>query len=247
MATLMDYQRAYFIDQLGLGSTSLSLNDLMYAFYSNPPSGGGISDTVFDAKGDLLAASAADTPARLPVGTNGTVLTANSAASTGLAWADHIVLTLTNAADVGLIVKGAAAQAANLQQWQNSAGTVLASIRNDGAFLTPTILPVSGANPYLATGVTWALTGQATTGSTLLSLRASTGQTANIQEWGTNAALGIFAITAAGLPKWALAGNEQTTVGAAGGGSALPATPTKYLKVVDSAGTTLVIPAYAAS
>jgi hypothetical protein len=42
------------------------------------------------------------------------------------------------------------------------------------------------------------------------------------------------------------AANAQTTVGAAGGASALPATPTKYLKVKDSAGTTLVIPAYAA-
>ncbi len=46
--------------------------------------------------------------------------------------------------------------------------------------------------------------------------------------------------------KW-IAANEQTTVGAAGGASALPATPTKFLKVTDSAGTTLVVPAYAAS
>lgn len=43
------------------------------------------------------------------------------------------------------------------------------------------------------------------------------------------------------------ADQAQTTVGAAGGASALPATPTKFFKVVDSAGTTLVIPAYAAS
>lgn len=43
------------------------------------------------------------------------------------------------------------------------------------------------------------------------------------------------------------ASQAQTTVGAAGGASALPATPTKYFKVVDSAGTELIIPAYAAS
>lgn len=49
------------------------------------------------------------------------------------------------------------------------------------------------------------------------------------------------------LPHEYVAGNEQTTVGAAGGASALPATPTKYLKIVDSAGTTLVVPAYAAA
>jgi hypothetical protein len=46
----------------------------------------GISATIFDAKGDLIAASAADTAARLAVGTNGQVLTASSGAATGLAW-----------------------------------------------------------------------------------------------------------------------------------------------------------------
>jgi hypothetical protein len=48
---------------------------------------GGIQPTIFDAKADLLTATAADTPARLAVGTNGQVLTADSTAGTGLAWA----------------------------------------------------------------------------------------------------------------------------------------------------------------
>jgi hypothetical protein len=43
------------------------------------------------------------------------------------------------------------------------------------------------------------------------------------------------------------AGTFQTTVGAAGGGSALPATPTKYLKIKDDSGTLFVVPCYAAS
>ena len=46
-----------------------------------------IQNTIVDAKGDLIAASAADTPARLAVGANGTVLTADSAEATGMKWA----------------------------------------------------------------------------------------------------------------------------------------------------------------
>jgi hypothetical protein len=46
-----------------------------------------IQNTIVDAKGDLIGATAADTPARLAVGTNGQVLTADSTASTGLKWA----------------------------------------------------------------------------------------------------------------------------------------------------------------
>lgn len=46
-----------------------------------------IQPTILDAKGDLIVATAADTPARLAVGTNDYVLTADSTQSTGLKWA----------------------------------------------------------------------------------------------------------------------------------------------------------------
>jgi hypothetical protein len=46
-----------------------------------------LSATIVDAKGDLIAATAADAVSRLAVGANDTVLTADSAAATGMKWA----------------------------------------------------------------------------------------------------------------------------------------------------------------
>jgi hypothetical protein len=46
-----------------------------------------VDESLFDAKGDLLVASADNTPAKLSIGTNGYLLTANSSATNGVEWA----------------------------------------------------------------------------------------------------------------------------------------------------------------
>jgi len=46
-----------------------------------------VPKTIVDAKGDIIAATAADTVSRVAIGTNGQVLTADSTAATGLKWA----------------------------------------------------------------------------------------------------------------------------------------------------------------
>jgi hypothetical protein len=46
----------------------------------------------------------------------------------------QVQITNATTTAVGLIVKGAASQTANLQEWQNSAGTVLAKVTSDGSF-----------------------------------------------------------------------------------------------------------------
>jgi len=57
---------------------------------------------------------------------------------------------------------------------------------------------------------------------------------------------GAADLTIVGLINW-VAGNQQATVGAAGAAAAPPASPERWLRVKDSAGTTLVLAAYLAA
>ena len=70
-------------DKYKIGDGSTAWTSLSY---SSLPSTA-ISNTVVDVKGDIIAATAADTVAKLTVGSNGQVLTAASGQTTGLQWA----------------------------------------------------------------------------------------------------------------------------------------------------------------
>jgi hypothetical protein len=66
-----------------------------------------VAKSIVDAKGDLIAATAADTVSRLAVGTNGTVLTADSSEATGMKWATPATasgLTLVKSQTIGTAV-----------------------------------------------------------------------------------------------------------------------------------------------
>lgn len=65
-----------------------------------PEPGTGIPESIVDAKGDIVTATAADTPARLAVGTNNQTLIADSAQATGLKYANGSVATLTAKGDL---------------------------------------------------------------------------------------------------------------------------------------------------
>jgi len=90
-------------------SIAYSLNSLQSQISSIST---GIAVSTFNAKGDLLSASANDTPLILSVGvTNGHVLTINSATGTGLSWASPEVtlinsVTLTNKTLTSPIISG---------------------------------------------------------------------------------------------------------------------------------------------
>ena len=75
-----------------------SATDMDFAWVAQDDSNA-IQNAIVDAKGDLIGATAADTPARLAVGANDLVLTAASGESTGLKWAGAVTAwtpTFTN-------------------------------------------------------------------------------------------------------------------------------------------------------
>jgi hypothetical protein len=78
-----------------------------------------INPAIVDAKGDIIAATAADTVARLAVGANDTVLTADSTAATGLKWATAAsgsltLLSTTTLSGASVTVSGISGSYANL-------------------------------------------------------------------------------------------------------------------------------------
>jgi len=75
------------------------------------PSPAGIPLATIDAKGDLLAGTADDTATRIAVGANGTVLTADSAETTGLKWANPHFRVTPSTGDV-LSAQGTSASSA---------------------------------------------------------------------------------------------------------------------------------------
>lgn len=155
-------------------------------------SGGGIAATLLDAKGDLIVASANDTAAKVAVGANGTVLTADSSQTAGVAWADPTLVVANRQtasytlvlADSGKVVEMNVASGNNLtvplnssvafavgtviELWQYGAGqtTVVATggvtIRSSGGKLKLTG-QYSGASLRKVGTDEWSLIGDITT------------------------------------------------------------------------------------
>lgn len=173
------------------------------------------------------------------------------------------------AATIGQIIKGYAGQTADLQQWQDSAGTVKASISANGNLTVngtayPLVLFKNTATDALVT-IDAANTSAANAASLKFLFRGATRSQLYSDYIGQDL-LFYVATGAAGSEaytesfrilnttgdiqmnrflRW-IAGNTQTTVGAAGAASALPANPVGYAKIQVGA-TTYVVPYYNAA
>lgn len=109
-ATVADGQTIPLPLPIAQGGTGQNTEALARQALDVPSNAEAVLDTFMDAKGDLISASAADTPTRLAVGTNGTVLTADSTAAGGIAWTaagfttGDVKLTIKTTADSGWVL-----------------------------------------------------------------------------------------------------------------------------------------------
>jgi hypothetical protein len=82
---------------------------------------------VLGGSGGSVAAAGSDTEIQY---NNAGVL----GASSSLVWSSGLTASAPTATDIPTTIKGAASQTGNLTEWQNSAGTVLAKVEDDGSF-----------------------------------------------------------------------------------------------------------------
>jgi hypothetical protein len=166
-----------------------------------PEPGTGIPESIVDAKGDIVTATAADTPARLAVGTTEHRLVAASGEATGLKY----VADTTNyavAAKGDLLVGTAADTLAALTVGAN--GTTLVADSSEATGLkwaapgggkivqvisTSTTTPTSGTSSYVDSGITATITPTSASNKILVfttvalesSRSSSTNTTTNVQ------------------------------------------------------------------
>ena len=149
------------------------------------------------------------------VGTNFQITSGGVLYVGGASYTAQANIQSLSASTISLIVKGVASQTADLQQWQNSSGTVLSGISSAGDYLAlqGTLLRCSTGSVFgslqLLNGGTnesifnpssagLLINNSGVTGMTVVKVRGASGQTANLQEWQNSAGTVLASINASG-------------------------------------------------
>jgi len=126
---------------------------------------------------------------------------------TGFGYNGNIYTNLQSATAVGLTIKAASSQSANLQEWQNSSGTVLAKVQSNGVIDTSQYINMStSGNAGIAVGGIYRI--RMTNGNTrvqssngaitTLTVEGVASQTANLQEWQNSSGTVLASVNASG-------------------------------------------------
>jgi hypothetical protein len=218
-----------FVDLKG-GTTGQVLSkasntDLDYTWVTTDDANA-IQNAIVDAKGDLIAASAADTPARLAVGNNGETLVADSAESVGLRWSQNF------AAGKNKIINGdfrinqrgftsntSGGDVYEFDRWQCTSASTGTVTRTAETF-TPGTAPVAGyeAKNFYRYDVTGQSGAGARANATQLieSVRTFAGETITISFW-AKAASGTPSIAVAIQQSFGTGGSPSASVTTAAG------------------------------
>ena len=130
----------------------------------------------------------------------------NSSSSTlgGGSVASQLGVVVAEATTVGTVIRGAASQTANLQEWQNSTGTVVASMRGDGLFNSywgyhTYVQPQSGTGSYMhLTNNGILIVGYNDATNKVFTVKGMASQTGSLQEWQDSAGNILSRVTSSG-------------------------------------------------
>ena len=170
-----------------------------------------IQNAIVDAKGDIIAATAADTVARLAVGTNGQVLTAASGEATGLEWATPssggmTLLSTTNLSGTTTTISSISGSYVNLFfqiQSATTSATAKITVTLNGAAMD--CISMNSTNLIAAVNNTWgsnavgATTGHAVAGYITNYAVSGSGATSLLMHGGANSVGMTTAFLSVGL------------------------------------------------
>ena len=145
---------------------------------------------------------------RLSITTDGSllssgVITASSRIRSGAGsnYGANLEVTATSATTIGAVIRGAASQSADLQQWQNSAGSLVATMSPAGHFATYGNAIVSGD---LRVGTATYFSGTLNVAARISTeigavIRGAASQSANLQEWQNSAGTVLSRVASDGV------------------------------------------------
>ena len=107
------------------------------------------------------------------------------------------VSTLGNPVRQGIIVSGGTSQTGNLQEWQDSAGTVISRINQDGHLIASSRSMFGGATSIVSGMIIAAVSQEAA--ATPILARGSASQTADLQQWQNSSGTVLSRINSSGF------------------------------------------------